>query len=229
MQLNPLPLSGPRRLRGGSGQPRRARRPRRQGRWSGQGGGVVAGQSPWVGHPGWPAPFLQLQARGTSPPCRRLASPRTSSQGKGAVLRSPDRRGRPCSQEVQCALTCPEGEEGAGNASELGFRRHHPHDVCANGASSQRTGHQLWDACVSSSTIRVGPLQRRESLGWGGGSMGVCGAPSRVLAWDVCVHACDVSCGVWVPTREPAAQLLPPALLCLSLTPPGFSRGWGHT
>uniref|UniRef100_A0A8D1S6Z4 Collagen type VI alpha 2 chain n=1 Tax=Sus scrofa TaxID=9823 RepID=A0A8D1S6Z4_PIG len=31
MQLNPLPLSGPRRLRGGSGQPWRARRPRRQG------------------------------------------------------------------------------------------------------------------------------------------------------------------------------------------------------
>lgn len=29
--------------------------------------------------------------------------------------------------------------------------------------------------------------------------MGVCGAPSRVLTWDVCVHACDVSCGVWVP------------------------------
>lgn len=52
---------------------------------------------------------------------------------------------------------------------------------------------------VSAAPLSGWGLCRGGSPWGGGGSMGVCGAPSSVLAWDVCVHACDVSCGVWVP------------------------------
>ena len=52
---------------------------------------------------------------------------------------------------------------------------------------------------VSAAPLSGWGLCRGGSPWGGGGSMGVCGAPSRVLTWDVCVHACDVSCGVWVP------------------------------
>ena len=100
-------------------------------------------------------------------------------------LHSPDPRGLPCSQEVQCAPACPEGEEGSRNTSgpDLGTRALMSG---VRGARSGHTGHPLWDICVNG--CQGGTSTEVGGHPWGvAGSVGVCGVSSMCV--HVCMHA----------------------------------------
>lgn len=129
-----------------------------------------------------PATWLPATAGGLTPAwC--LASPRATR------LHSPDPRCLPCSQEVQCAPACPEGEEGSRRRIRAGFGDMSPDD------RGQRC--QVW---VHWAPL-VGHLCEWLS-GWhfcegGRASLG-CGR-ERVGLWCLlhmcaCVHTCMVSC-----------------------------------